>query len=288
MQIGEIRSHESMHKFGCANRIHMRFFRLFVPVVLLIGACYLSSSAAAESPRTIELTENWKLASANNLQPTGAAISLPDYQDGSWHAIRRMPATVLEILGEDGVYPSLYVGKNMAENVPQDLYKQDWWYRTTFEAPSEHAVYFLEFPGINYRAEVWLNGQLLADSKHVVGMYSAHELNATAWIKPGRSNALAVKVTPERAIQDVNGIELADSWFDWLNWKYLGYRGPRGKNSHGISFVPDRNAGIWKPVETAAPAIIFHFCDSRPASKWSNQRWVSNRSTSGKFMEIGR
>jgi exo-1,4-beta-D-glucosaminidase len=183
MQIGEIRSHESMHKVGSANKTHMRFFRLFVPVVLLIGACHLSSSAAAESPRTIELTENWKLTSANNLPPGGAAISLPDYQDTSWHAIRRMPATVLEILEEDGIYPNLYVGKNMVENVPQDLYKQDWWYRTTFEAPSEHAVYFLEFPGINYRAEVWLNGQLLADSKHVVGMYSAHELNATQWMK---------------------------------------------------------------------------------------------------------
>jgi exo-1,4-beta-D-glucosaminidase len=103
-------------------------------------------------------------------------------------------------------------------------------------------------------------------------MYSTHELNATQWIKPGPSNTFAVKVTPERAIQDVKGIELADSWFDWLNWKYLGYQGPRKKDSHGISFVPDRNAGIWKPVETAAPAIIFHFCDSKPASKWSNQR----------------
>jgi exo-1,4-beta-D-glucosaminidase len=159
-----------------------------------------------------------------------------------------MPATVLEILQEDGVYRNLYVGKNMAETVPQDLYKQDWWYRTTFEAPSKHAVYLLEFPGINYRAEIWLNGYLIADSKHVVGMYSAHELNATQWIKSGQRNTLAVKVTPERAIQDVNGIELADSWFDWLNWKYLGYQGPREKNSHGISFVPDRNAGIWKPV----------------------------------------
>jgi exo-1,4-beta-D-glucosaminidase len=29
-----------------------------------------------------------------------------------------MPATVLEILQEDGVYPNLYVGKNLLENVP--------------------------------------------------------------------------------------------------------------------------------------------------------------------------
>jgi exo-1,4-beta-D-glucosaminidase len=248
MQSGDIRSHGPMRKVGAVNRTRQPFFRLIVWFSLSIGAGHLSLSAASESPKTIELTENWKLTSANNLQVNGAAISLPDYQTAGWHTIRRMPATVLEILEEDGVYPNLYVGKKMAENVPQDLYKQDWWYRTTFEAPAEHAVYLLEFPGINYRAEIWLNGQLIGDSKHVVGMYSAHELNATQWIKPGQSNALAVKVTPERAIQDVNGIELADSWFDWLNWKYLGYQGPRPENSHGISFVPDRNAGIWKPV----------------------------------------
>jgi exo-1,4-beta-D-glucosaminidase len=245
---GEIGSRKSMHKVSSMNKIRTRFFGLVASLLLSIAAGYVPPSAASESPRTIELANNWKLTSANNIQLTGAAISLPDYKDVDWHAVRRMPATVLEILQEDGIYADLYVGKNMAENVPQDLYKQDWWYRTTFEAPFDHAVYSLEFPGINYRAEIWLNGQLIADSKHVVGMYSAHEFNVTRWIKPGQRNTLAVKVTPERAIQDVDGIELADSWFDWLNWKYLGYQGPRKENSHGISFVPDRNAGIWKPV----------------------------------------
>ena len=53
---------------------------------------------------------------------------------------------------------------------------------------------------------------------------------------------------PERAIQDVDGVELADSWYDWINWRYLGYQGPDKNPANGNSFVPDRNAGIWKPV----------------------------------------
>ena len=65
----------------------------------------------------------------------------------------------------------------------------------------------------------------------------------------GAQNVLAVKVTPEQLIQDVDGVELADSWFDWINWKYLGYKGEyTRKHQFGASFVPDRNAGIWKPV----------------------------------------
>ena len=79
-------------------------------------------------------------------------------------------------------------------------------------------------------------------------MYVDHDLDVTPWIDTGRPNTLAVKVTPERALQDVDGVELADSWFDWINWNYLGYQGPDKNPGNGNSFVPDRNAGIWKPV----------------------------------------
>ena len=46
-------------------------------------------------------------------------------------------------------------------------------------------TYTLQFPGINYRAEIWLNGQLIADSDQIVGMYTAHELDVTPWINRG-------------------------------------------------------------------------------------------------------
>ena len=199
-------------------------------------------------PKSIELSENWKLTSAKDLQTGGAAISLPDYQDTGWYAIHRMPATVLETLEEDGVYPNLYCRKELARERSARTVQAGLVVSDDVQSAGRATVYLLDFPGINYRAEIWLNGQMIADNKHVVGMYSAHELNVTQWIKRGESNMLAVKVTPEQALQDVNGVELADSWFDWINWKYLGYQGPRKNPENGISFVPDRNAGIWKPV----------------------------------------
>ncbi len=214
---------------------------------LLLGIGNSPLFAAAENPGRIELVENWKLASATEAPAEGAAVSVAGFKDDRWHPIHRMPATVLEILQEDGVYSNLYVGTNFM-TVPPDLYQKDWWYRTTFKAPAGDC-YTLEFPGINYRAEIWLNGRKIADNKQVVGMYAAHELNVTAWIKRGARNVLAVKVTPERLIQDVDGVELADSWYDWINWKYLGFKGRKRVNTGaGVSFVPDRNAGVWKPV----------------------------------------
>jgi len=232
----------------CSER-GTKMFRMISALIWSLCLTVVPLFGAASAPGKVELSENWKLAAAKDAEGDGTAISRPDYQDQAWHPIHRMPATVLEILQEDGVYPNLYVGKNLLENVPQDLYKQDWWYRTVFTAPAGHSAYTLEFPGINYRAEIWINGQRVADSKQIVGMYAAHQLNVTEWINPAAPNALAVKVTPERLVQDVDGVELADSWFDWINWKYLGYKGQyTNKHLFDASFVPDRNAGIWKPV----------------------------------------
>ncbi|MGY4709400.1 glycosyl hydrolase 2 galactose-binding domain-containing protein [Mycolicibacterium sp. CBM1] len=236
-------------------------FGTIVVIVLLLvcaGDLRVFGGPPPHPAQDIELSAGWKLTSARDLPADGTAIASTGYDDSGWHPVRRMPATVLETLQEDGVYPNLYYGKNLLEDVPQDLYQQDWWYRTSFTAPADYQTYVLDFPGINYRAEIWLNGHRIADNRQIVGMYNEHELDVTRWVQPGRPNVLAVKVTPERAIQDVNGVELADSWYDWINWRYLGYQGPDKNPANGNSFVPDRNAGIWKPVylKTSGPVAI--------------------------------
>jgi exo-1,4-beta-D-glucosaminidase len=224
--------------------------RILLSVALLLLLCaadFPDFAKPGAPPGQIELAQGWSLVSARNVQADGAVLSEPGYRGAGWHAIPRMPATVLQTMQEDGTYPDPYYGTNLAA-IPQDLYKQDWWYRTTFTAPAGHTTYLLEFPGINYRAEIWLNGHLIAGNTQVVGMHTSHELDVSRWVNRGGANALAVKITPERALQDIDGVELADSWYDWINWNYIGYQGPGKNPANGNSFVPDRNAGIWKPV----------------------------------------
>ena len=159
------------------------------------------------------------------------------------------PRPSCEALQDDGTYPDLYYGKNLLDEVPQDLYKQDWWYRTTFTAPAgPHAPTCWSSPASTTAPRSGSTATWSPAAHQIVGMYNAHELDVARWISPGEPNTLAVKVTPERALQDVNGVELADSWWDWINWNYLGYQGPGKNPASGNSFVPDRNAGIWKPV----------------------------------------
>ena len=235
-------------------------------VILLVvcaadsGALSTRRPASPSAGQDIVLADGWRLSSAATLSAGGAELSSAGYDDSGWVPVRRMPGTVLAILQDAGVYPNLYYGKNLLTEVPQDLYRQDWWYRTTFTAPADMVTYRLDFPGINYRADIWLNGRRVADSREIVGMYNAHDIDVTGRIIPGGRNTLAVRVIPERAIQDVDGVELADSWYDWINWRYLGYQGPGKNATNGTSFVADRNAGIFKPVHLRA----FGAVDIRP------------------------
>ena len=256
---------------------------LLVAVALLFMT--LPALAVPVSPNTTELQTGWQLASSWNVVQDGSAISQSSYDASKWYGIARMPATVLEILQEDGVYPNLYFGKNMTDKVAKDLFRQDWWYRTTFTAPTGHKLQWLVFKGINYRAEIWLNGKRVANNREIVGMYNEFELNVTGKVKPGAENVLAVKVTPEQAFEDIDGVELADAWFDWINVKYLGFRS--FDQSIGISYVPDRNAGVWKqvylrstdevaienpyvrtdlPLPATSPAALTVYCDLKNGS----------------------
>ena len=116
--------------------------KIFGVVLLLVCAADLRVvlNPAPAAAQDIELADGWRLASATGLAADGKALSTPGFDDAAWHPVRRMPATVLQILEDDGVYPNLYYGKNLLTEVPQDLYKQDWWYRTTFTAPASAEV----------------------------------------------------------------------------------------------------------------------------------------------------
>src|SRR6185437_15383067 len=214
---------------------------------------------AAQSPDVTELATGWRMSSAQNVSGPDAQVSQPTFDASRWYAVRHMPATVLQVLEDNGVYKDLYYGMNLAK--PGDLWKQDWWYRATFSAPAGRQVYTLTFKGINYRADVWLNGQKIANNSQVVGMYNRFEFDVSKQIHPGGENVLAVKVTPERGLLSEEGVvvgdhpvELADSWLDWINWKYLGYH-DLARNIN-IPFVPDRNAGMWKRVFLSATGAV--------------------------------
>ena len=131
-------------------------------------------------------------------------------------------------------------------------------------APSDRGKFFqLIFKGINYRADVWLNGKQLADSSQMAGMFAEYSLDAGSAIDAGATNVLAVKIYP----LDFPGLP-AHPQLTALGDFYNngGANGDIGKNitmlcSVGWDWIPevhDRNIGIWQPVylRTSGRVII--------------------------------
>ncbi|HUG53593.1 MAG TPA: glycosyl hydrolase family 2 [Vicinamibacteria bacterium] len=187
------------------------------------------------------LAKGWRLQSSAQARAGGAEISRPGFPALGWHAVS-VPNTVVGALVENGTYPDPYFGMNLRKipgttypigerftllPMPADTpFKVSWWYRTEFEVPAAQAgrATFLRFEGINYRANVWLNGQRVADAREVAGAFRRYLFDVTRWARVGAANALAVEVfAPEPH-------DLAFMWVDW-------------------NPIPaDKNMGLWGEV----------------------------------------
>jgi exo-1,4-beta-D-glucosaminidase len=183
----------------------------------------------------LKLSDGWRLQASAKLKAKGKELSLPGYADADWYPTS-VPSTVLAALVKDGVYPDPYHGNNFS-SIPAAPFNGSYWYRTELSVPPpfEGQSTWLNLDGINYKANVWLNGELIAPSKELTGTFSSHELNVTALLRQGQPNALAIEVFPPDLKRD-----LALSWLDWN------------------PTPADRNMGIWRDVylKTSGPVAV--------------------------------
>jgi hypothetical protein len=193
---------------------------------------------------------SWRLSAAPSLEAGGEQLSHPDYDDSRWYAAV-VPGTVLTTLIARGVYPDPNYGLNNLA-IPDSLSRQDYWYRSVFDAPAvlQGKELTLTFKGVNYAAEVWLNGVRLGAFK---GAFIRGVFNVTGKLQPGRSNVLAVRVSPppHPGIPHEQSIAAGPG----ENGGNLAIDGPTFIASEGWDWIPgirDRNTGIWQDVELKA------------------------------------
>jgi hypothetical protein len=194
--------------------------------------------------------KRWSLAEAPKVtvpkgEAAGTALSTAGYDAKAWYAAT-VPGTVLTTLVDRGVYPDPDYALNNAA-IPESLNKQDYWYRTEFVAPAgqEGRHQQLIFKGINYAAEIWLNGEKLGELK---GAFIRGRFDVTGKLKPGL-NALAVKVSPPPH----PGLAHEESLTAGVgeNGGMQALDGPTFIASEGWDWIPsvrDRNTGLWQDV----------------------------------------
>ena len=210
------------------------FYALAVLVLISAApACRLKPPQGLQYD--IPLADGWFIRSSAEVKEGGAVVSTPGLDSAGW-CPASIPTTVLAALRKNGEYPDLFVGKNL-EAVPQERFAGSWWYRKEFDVPADKRLVStrLGFDGINYRADIWLNGRQIASRDEVFGSFRTFEVDIAPAVKPG-PNVLAVEVFPP---------EPGDFTFGFVDWNPT---------------PPDQNMGLWRPVtlRLSGPVSIEH------------------------------
>src|SRR5258708_25602881 len=168
---------------------------------LLVAVLNRAITALAASPRDasetkILLHRNWEIQSSCQVKAEGKEISTTAFRTLGWHHAE-VPTTVVAALVADKTYPDPFFGKNLKsfpgmdyprteffanQPMPDDSpFRCSWWFRTEFQTPASlhDATTWLHFDGINYRANVWLNGQKIADAQETAGTFRRFEFDVS-------------------------------------------------------------------------------------------------------------
>lgn len=195
----------------------------------------------------------WRLQRGSLVTADGAAISTPGFRDATW-VLATVPATVLSSYWNAGALPDPNSGANQLM-ISDAFFCADFWYRTEFTAPRSlsNRRIWLNFDGINWKADIFLNGRKLG---RIEGAFMRGRFDVTGLVRPGRSNALAVRIeknaTPGSTKQKT--LETAG-----LNGGALGADNPTYHASIGWDWIPTvrgRNIGIWNDVYLTASGPV--------------------------------
>ena len=197
--------------------------RIGIFVVLVAWLCEVSGAVARPTPNMVTLGEGWRIQSSALTSKDGAMISSNGLDMAGWHAAA-VPETVLSALVKDGTYTNIYFSTNLA-TIPTEPFTNAWWYRTEFETSHQAADgnATLTFDGINYRANIWLNGRQIASQEDTFGAYRIFRFDVSRILKTGK-NVLAVEVFPPKP---------GDFAMGFVDWN------PK---------PPDRDMGLFRPV----------------------------------------
>jgi exo-1,4-beta-D-glucosaminidase len=199
---------------------------LILSSTVLFGFLLLSAlGAPPEAIGKFLLRDGWMIQSSRNALERGEVLSTQTYKPSNWYPAV-VPTTVLAALVDDKVYEDPYVGMNLrsipgttypiGDNFsgylmpPESPFFGSWWYRNEFRLPPafREKTVSLHLDGINFRANIWLNGMQIGDAKIVAGSSRAFEFNVSGLVKPDAPNVLAVEVFPPQPD------DLAITWVD--------------------------------------------------------------------------
>ncbi|MDR1344169.1 MAG: discoidin domain-containing protein [Tannerellaceae bacterium] len=188
---------------------------------------------------------DWTLQRASQVKASGEEISQVGFANDSW-IIATVPGTVLTSYMRIGALPDPNYADNQLQ-ISESFFNSDFWYRNEFTLPKGFGggKIFLNFDGINWKANVYVNGQ---KAGRIEGAFMRGKFDVTALLEPGKDNAVAIELIKNAhvgAIKEQTAISTDQ------NGGILGADNPTFHASVGWDWIPTirgRNAGIWNDV----------------------------------------
>jgi mannosylglycoprotein endo-beta-mannosidase len=222
-------------------------FRFFALLVVLIPASLFAQT---------QTIDGWQMQDSAKVSAAAKIVSSAEFHPDGWYAAT-VPGTVLTTLVNNHVYPEPLYGENMRA-IPESLNKTSYWYRTTFAAPAGYKDrhIWLHFGGINYTAQIWINGH---EAGNMRGAFIRGDFDISEFVKPGRSAILAVLVSPQPHPGVPHEHNVANGVGQ--NGGETAIDGPTFLSTIGWDWLPavrDRDTGIWLPVtmNSTGPVVV--------------------------------
>ncbi|RHZ67883.1 hypothetical protein CDV55_107758 [Aspergillus turcosus] len=224
----------------------MGFFELLARIyVAVFGVTFVYTIGERLGDKT--KLGQWRLQSSLAVSNV-AGWSLPGIDDSNWYQIGPR-ATVMAGLLENGVFDetTLFYSNNMETKIGDTakfeapwLYRREIWLKNKIRK-GEH--YFLRTHGITSKADIYVNGVLVAPSSIQQGSYGGHTYDITKQLGAG-SNALLIQAYPTNYLRD-----FAQGFVDWN------------------PYPADNGTGLWRdvtitktgPVSISSPRVLTNF-----------------------------
>lgn len=213
--------------------------------LLICSLIFIFSQGTYSQQSSFLLNSNWKARKAVDVLIDGTVITGKDFNPQGWiDAV--VPGTVLTTLLHNKLIPDPFFGMN--NNLIPDVYDTGrdhytYWFYNEFEIPEtgEDREVWLRFRGINYFADIYLNGNRVNTKVHE-GMYLREKYRITPFLVKGGKNRLAVLVSPP----DPVGNAAAGQGGDGTIGRNVAMQFTAGWD--WICPIRDRNTGIWDQV----------------------------------------
>ena len=186
--------------------------------LLFLFSQYSFAQSSRKENFMLPLKDDWKMKSSLVYPASGEEISQSKFVTKGWYHVNVPSTFVAGLLANKKYDFDPFYGKNL-QKLSDSSFDNPWWFRKEFVLPASEKGkdVILQLHGINYKANVWLNGNLISDSTVIKGPFRIFELDVTKQIRYTGTNVLAIEITrpfnPNR-----RGGDLAIDYADWIHY----------------------------------------------------------------------